>query len=282
MSNPLLSHYYKLYRANEHLQSLYPELAAFLQPDCYEIVNEFDVKGQITDQAAGSVRGLFRRRIVFNREPPLLRWGTLIGDVIQNLRSALDHAIFAISYSRNPAEFRDDRTTEFPICDNVEAFNRPRRRGGPPRYKIRGLPPDAQAIVEGLQPYRRGNENLTSDPLWILREMSNIDKHRSIHVTTWSAYSIALDITQIMPGARIHSHRVRPPGVIESGATIVEIDLTTPGPGKPAMHMQKEFLFTIAFDEDTPLVGQQVQSALYDLGLYVEGIIESLSRFVAE
>ena len=280
MSNPLLSYLYKLYRANEHLESLDQELIAFLQPDSYEIVTKFEDERDIAGE--DRVRGTLRRRVIFKREPPLLVWGNIIGDVIQNLRSALDHVIFAISFSRAPSEFRDDRTTEFPICDDPNTFHRPRRRNRPPLYEIRGIPPDAQAVVEGLQPYHRGKGYLSDDPLWILREMSNIDKHRNIHVTAWSAHTISLDITDIAPRVRIHSHRVRLPGVIESGTVIAEIDITTPRLSKGAMYVEKEFYFTVAFGQGTPLVGQPANVALGELGLYVEGIVEALGRFVVE
>ncbi len=280
MADPLLGSLCKLYRAEEHLRSLDGEMTSFLQPGCYEIINEFLVEGQINPPITGPTRGIFRRRVIFKNNPPLLRWGTIIGDAINNLRSSLDQVIYSISYSRNPTEFRDDRSTEFPICDSPDAFNRPRRRARPPHYEIRGIPPDAQAIVEGLQPYNRGKDKVSTDPLWILREMSNIDKHRSIHVTTWSAYTIALDITHIAPGTRVHSHWVRPPGVIENGAPIVEVDMSIPGPSETAMYMEKEFWFTIAFDEGTPLAGQQVQEALYELAVYVEGVVSTLSSFI--
>jgi hypothetical protein len=278
-----LDHFCKLYRANEHLQLLDKELAVFLQPDCYEIVNEFEDDGEILELpglAEPRRRGIMRRRVIFKKRPPLLRWGTIIGDAIQNLRSALDHIVYTISYRSNSSGFMNDETTEFPICDNFDALRGPHRRTWGPFHQIRGIPKDAQAIIEGLQPYHRGKESLQADPLWILREMSNIDKHRTIHPTGWTAHSIYLDITQLAPGVRIHRLWSRPIGAIENNAILAEVEYSAPLATYATMYMDKEFLFTIAFDQDTPLAGQQVQVALWNLAVYVEGVLNALEPFV--
>lgn len=273
-----LDPFWKLDRATRHLKELEANLLAFLQPDCYEIVNESRPKGQVVEGKPG--RTILTRRVIFKDTPPLLHWGTVVGDVVHNLRSALDHVVYTISYRRNPSEFRDDRTTAFPICNDLATFHRRRRREWEPYHEIRGIPDEAKAIIEGLQPYQRGQDDLRSDPLWILREMDDIDKHRTIHITGWSAHSIVLDITDVQPGVRVHSLSVRPVGAIESGAILVEIDFTSAKSDAPTMYLHKEFLFEIAFDKDTPLPGLPVQGALYDLAFYVEGILNSLHRFV--
>jgi hypothetical protein len=202
----------------------------------------------------------------------------MIGDYVHNARSALDQVIFAISYSRNPDEFANDRTTSFPIFNDRDAFNRP-RRNRPALHEIRGIPPDAKAIVEGLQPYHRGKD-AASDPLWLVHEMSNIDKHRNIHLTAWAAHTIALDITQILPGARLHSLNIRPPGMIESGAVLAEVDFSYPSSSGDMFVMEKNFLFTIALDEPSAVRGEPLNSALACIGGYVEGVVNALDRFV--
>ena len=265
-----LSYVYKLIRTQEHLTFLHEELVTHLKADSYEIIDDSEFEEVVN----GMRRTKLTRRVVFHKQVPLLRLGVIVGDVISNVRSALDHIIYAISYSRNPDEFRHDRITAFPICDNADAFHSPRRRN-----EIRGLPPDAQAIVEGLQPYHR--RKLGDDPLWNLREMSNIDKHRSIHLTTYSAYHVAWDITALRPGIVIHSHLVRPPGKLESGAVVAEIELSFPEHlREPVMQMNKEFYFTVAFDDDTPLAGQWLEEGLDYLAVYAQGVCSALAPFI--
>src|SRR5688572_403958 len=51
---------------------------------------------------------------------------------------------------------------------------------GQVRKKIRGMSQSAQAAIEALQPYTRGN-GYRNDTLWLLINLCNIDKHRMIH-----------------------------------------------------------------------------------------------------
>ncbi len=271
-----LGHLGKIDRAKEHLQVLEQEIAAFLRPDAYEIVCEFDDQQHI----GGWNRALVRQRVVFQKGIPLMRWGTVVGDVIHNLRGALDNAVYGISFSRDPIEFRDDKTTEFPICATPKLYNAARGSQRPPHHGIRGLCPDAKAIIEGLQPYHRGN--LKDDWLWILRELSNIDKHRRIHVTVRYARSNALEVVRTEPDVIVHSITARPPGILENNAVITELDMSVRAVPNFStyMHMNREFTFAIAFGEHTPLAGQIANVALYDLLVYVEGIAQALTDFI--
>ncbi|MDP2328462.1 MAG: hypothetical protein Q8M79_10325 [Dehalococcoidia bacterium] len=274
---PLLdSHWCKLTRAREHLDTLNEDIAAFLQPDSYSTVIETDERGEFE----GRKRSILRRRVFFSREPDVLRWGTMVGDIVVNLRAALDHVVYAISVSRDQSVFINDRSTEFPITDQPDAFHNPRRRN-PPYYEIRGLPSDAKAIVEGLQPYhRRQLDGVKSDRLWLLREMSNIDKHRSLHISTWSALHVQWDITHLYPGTVIHSSWVRAPGVLESGASLAEIDLSYSTYGQPSMEMNRVFQFTVALDEALPTGNEPMPNVLTDLWHYVFGVVSCLDPFV--
>jgi hypothetical protein len=231
MPDASLSHWAKWDRGKEHFESLERELVAFLQPDCYEITYEVEVE----TERESFLQGVARRRVNFKRDLPLFRLGVLVGDVIQNLRASLDHVIYAISYSRDADAFRHDRSTEFPICDSADTFNRTSHR-----HEIRGLPEEAQRIVERHQPYHNPT-GLTADPLWALREMSNVDKHRTINLTIWHAIALRWDITSIPPGIKIHSHWLRPIGPIESGAILAEMRFTNEGPAEAAVETYKEF-----------------------------------------
>ena len=42
--------------------------------------------------------------------------------------------------------------------------------------------PAAQAIIEGLQPHHRQYGFFVTHPLWLLHGLSNVDKHRALHV----------------------------------------------------------------------------------------------------
>lgn len=286
MAPSRIDHLCKLYRASEHYNLLDYLVRDFLQPNCYEIAIEHDVIENSMWEGQEFQRAIHRRRVYFKRDLPLLYWGTIVGDFVHNLRSALDHIIYVISHRRDPVEFANDNTTAFPICDSPNEFNGRKRRDWQPNHEIRGLPDDAKAIVEALQPYNRGND-LLSDPLRILREMDDIDKHRAIHLTGWSAVAVMLDITHVPYGTRIHSHSVRPVGGIESGDVLAQIEYTFPlgafaNEGEYIFETNKQFYFTVTFDEGTPLSGEELLPALFDLYGYVEGVVNALHRFVPQ
>ena len=264
--------------AKQHYEALCNEIADFFTPDIYSVVTESEDKGELL----GKHRQIVRRRVFFKAEPDVLRWGAMLGDVVGNLRAALDHVVYAISVSRDPEEFRDDRSTEFPITDSLDGFNRVRRRGNPPHFEIRGLPPEAQAIVKALQPHygRDDQDRRKGDPLWLLRELSNIDKHRSLHMTTWTALQVRWDITHLFEGTVIHSQWIRPIGVIESGAVLAEIDMSYTAYGQPSMQTDRGFTFTVSLDEAIADRTRPLPYLLGDLGEYVLGVVESLDQFV--
>jgi hypothetical protein len=86
----------KLVRADEHLKDLNNEVAAFLQIRPYEVVTKKDIP-------AGNLYG----QVIYRHAPPDLLL-MLIGDVLYNLRSALDHLAWSL------AGTHANKRTEFP------------------------------------------------------------------------------------------------------------------------------------------------------------------------
>jgi hypothetical protein len=100
----------------------------------------------------------------------------IVGDVLYNLRSALDHLVCQLAI-RNGREDRC-RCTQFPI------FKSTPKKMSDFRDYIRPAGQDAMTIIEGLQPYKRGDEETAAaEDLWVLSELNNIDKHRLIILT---------------------------------------------------------------------------------------------------
>ena len=75
----------KVARARTHLQALYDEINAYVASEPHEIVEAFDAE-------AREYWATFRVKV----EPDWLAWGILLGDFVHNLRSALDHLVWAI------------------------------------------------------------------------------------------------------------------------------------------------------------------------------------------
>jgi len=93
---------------------------------------------------------------------------TTAGDVVHNLRTALDHLAHQLVLVGTP-DGNPARQIEFPILDSREEYEK--RKAS----KTRGMRADAIEAIDELKPYKDGNR-----VLWRLRELDNIDKHRMI------------------------------------------------------------------------------------------------------
>jgi hypothetical protein len=95
------------------------------------------------------------------------------GDVLQNLRSALDHLAWhlaQVGLVRSGAENTiPHRDVAFPISLTAEVYESRKVR------KVQGMLPEAVKAIDGLRPYKGGN-----DALWRLHELNNIDKHENL------------------------------------------------------------------------------------------------------
>jgi hypothetical protein len=96
-----------------------------------------------------------------------------LSECVDNWLAALD--MFASIISRRHSCHNID--SGFPIFLDADDFGRTnggkRPAPGSGLYKIRGMKPSAQAIIERLQPYNNGHEN---DPLWVLHELVDATK----------------------------------------------------------------------------------------------------------
>ena len=100
-------------------------------------------------------------------------WPLIAGDGIQNLRNALDHVAWAFALS-NCGDV-PDRPTEvsFPISTKRRSFLNATVKNWVDREQF--------SFMEERQPFR--NAVPENDPLYVLRELSNRDKHRVLHTT---------------------------------------------------------------------------------------------------
>ena len=100
----------------------------------------------------------------------------VIGDVIQNLRSALDHIAYKL-FLQNGGNKNEAKHVYFPIFENEE-----KHRSGVAQ-KTKGISAEAMKIIDSIKPYKEGNRIL-----WLIHELNNIDKHRLL-LTAGSSYS---------------------------------------------------------------------------------------------
>jgi len=91
----------------------------------------------------------------------------IVGDVVHNLRSALDHlAAVAIEQNCSKSTIR----TGFPICSNKSDLD------AKINVKLSGAPEEFMEFVAQLKPYRDAGDITLAN----IADLNNLDKHRSL------------------------------------------------------------------------------------------------------
>jgi hypothetical protein len=111
---------------------------------------------------------------------------SIAGDVIHNLRGALDHLAFQLAIVGSGK--LPSRRVEFPIAKDRDTYEAEKPR------KVEGIRPEAIKAIDDLKPYKGGN-----DALWRIHELDNIDKHRFVFVIAEDALFEAPWFTEEMP-----------------------------------------------------------------------------------
>lgn len=166
----------KITRAEEHVDGLKAALTSAVGGNAIEVES-------IEDQPNGKRVTAILKSVDL---PP--RAGLHLGDAVHNLRSALDHLMCQLAIAAGNADACD--RTQFPIF--VEDTKSARRRF---EGWTNALAKGAQAEIDALQPFRRRPDAPTSDPLWMLSELDNIDKHRVLLIASPKLADARLEVT---------------------------------------------------------------------------------------
>jgi hypothetical protein len=247
-------------RASEHAKDLKAEIKAFLETDPYELVHEFDPDA-FPDGPPGTLRrrGIHLYRV--NAAPVPDRISILAGDVLKDLRSALDYVAWqlALAVSDDPPA-----TTAFPIFASEKAYKRDRKR------YIGGIDQAIHADFEAVQPYHAGDE-ATKHPLWVLHRMANDDKHRVPHIVASLPTGIGFERP---PGLDLFVQvKIGPVDEGEDPVATAGIIRGAPADKEPNLLAT----FDVAFGKDTPAVEITVFGEIDRIGREVDAVI---SRFL--
>jgi hypothetical protein len=156
--HPLDEAHLRVRRAGEHLEAFQADSAAYIEAN--RAASLIKVEGMTVSA-------------IWPPEPPPM-FGVRVGEVVYNLRAALDYLVYRLA-QLDSGEVVE--STQFPIEDTAEGFKRRRTRF------LRGVNPTHIAAIEELQPYNG------ADWARLLRDLSNIDKHRALHVAGYQASS---------------------------------------------------------------------------------------------
>ena len=152
----------KLERAKRHYAELEAALKSFFSTNPYKISTRRNDAGKLVYYLSDVA------------DVPV-ELSLITGDVIQNLRSALDHLAYDLWVKEASGRGRDDKIY-FPIDKDEASYNR--NKVG----KTQGISAQSLAIIDSLSPYPGGN-----DDLWRIHTLNNRDKHRLL-VTVGSSF----------------------------------------------------------------------------------------------
>jgi hypothetical protein len=162
----------KIERAKRHFGELGTEISAFSAISPYKVSARRDPET--------------RRPIYFVSDvtdtPVVI--ATIAGDVLHNLRSALDHLAYQLVMAGTAGK-PPGYLVYFPIGGNLVKYEAKKVKD------LRGARPEVVAEMDAVKPYKGG-----SDDLWRLHKLSNIDKHRFL-IAVGSAYR-SLDLGAVV------------------------------------------------------------------------------------
>lgn len=210
-------------------------------------------------------------------------WGLTVGDIVHNLRSALDHLVYALSvkYSGEPSA-RLTRDTEwwrhigFPVRQRdywkVDAAGVPE-----PIAQLRGIEPAFRAAFRNLQPTGMNHER---SPLWVLNALWNWDKHRLVPFIATQVRFTGISPLPIgqSQGFAMEVVEAAAPGPAKDGAHLALVKvfpLSTPDYTHRNMevYMNVGITYRIAFADGPPAHGTTVYDTLIELRDLVRNIL---------
>jgi len=175
----------------------------------------------------------------------------LVGEVIYNLRAALDYLAFELALLDSG---RVQDFTQFPVCDSPEKFAKKRASD------LKGFNQIHVATIEALQPYRG------CDWTRRLQEISNPDKHQRL---TERGSSVAVEV--MMPG---YTYRASDPAQnlfvtkrVAKGADGVEVDV----------QLVTSVIVSIPIKHSGMVIGQPVEELLHKIQAGARHAIESFA-----
>ncbi len=178
----------KLIRAFDQMRLLQHEFERFVASPSHTVEQRFNPE-------TGRKHATYR----ITRQFPET-WPVVIGEILHDARSALDHAVYELSVLANNGV--PIPGTEFPIFDDEKRYKTLSKNGTPARtsgiYKRRGVNDAAKAVIDELQPFEFRRQHPGDEfPMLLLIHLVNIvDKHRTLHLTRRSPQSLAWKVVR--------------------------------------------------------------------------------------
>lgn len=200
--------------------------------------------------------------------PPADAVSLIAADCIHNLRASLDQLVFSLSwaYTAGPLLKEIAEGCEFPIYGPRAPKERELRK------RIGAIHPDACSLIKDLQPHLAGDA-FASEKLWILDQLWNLDKHRTLPLTVFGQQAV-----QMTPFALTGTATFRVSGPIRRKTEVIRF-----AGGRPESYPDPKSAvqLDIAFGKGTPAYGHPVAGFLSGLVDYLrDEVIGKLTPFL--
>ncbi len=274
-SNPLTGVWAKIERAKQHVTD-------------YDRVYDRLVR-QYGDMVHAKEDSQVRERVYYLNwdNPDTTAFAVWAGDIVHNLRSALDHLAYALCVAGPGGEagaYRARKQIYFPIANGEEDYRTSRHR-----EKVLGLSkPGLDEILDATEPYRGGK----GEALYHISELDKADKHRLLVTVAFT--NARLDEGSIIERTLLESNPEwagrlvfsRPDDVAHYGIERLPGERLKAGRVLLREHMHEppkqkgDFVADITLNEPEIVKPQSLRSLLTHSTLYVDRMINAFSDFV--
>jgi hypothetical protein len=253
----------KVERANRHIEELKTLCSVLFQRNPYTI---------FTEENKDTGEQIFRVHI--NEDVPC-DWGTIVGDIVHNLRAALDQLICDLVDANDS---RVTKTNALLVTGSRETFETHFPK------KIEGISRRAERLIRRFKPYHRGyGDKFGCSLLYLLDWLDDRDKHQGI-----IAVGAAGPRMRVRVQVRPDQMTLQPDG---------RINITMPPMGTPKITLpltdnvevfriaksdfqhESEFFFTVAVLDAPVFQGQPIVDLLAETAKLIEKGINILERY---
>ena len=255
----------KVERAKHHIEDLQLCVRGFLDSKPYEV--------RTKDDPETGKRIYYISRV----DPVPLTVAAIAGDILQNLRSALDHTAYQIASVGAGGAPPKPWEIQYPIADDATKYRDLRNR------TVQGARQDGLDAIDATKPYKGGN-----DTIWRIHRLNNIDKHRLL-LTIGSAFR-SLNLSPLIQssvrkGAPEWVKNIPiPPVYIKPADRLFPLkvgdELFIDAIGHE-IHEKMDFRFDVAFGEPGIVEGEPLLETLQQMTELVDGIVSGFKPVLA-
>jgi hypothetical protein len=269
-SQKLLGARLKLKRAKQHIRDFDSRIRAFKKSNPCKLATKKNPKTSNT--LACYVKSIAK----LPADLPVVA-----GDILFNLRSALDHVAMQL-WLASPGRKGGKRAVQFPIASD------PTEYGAAIGGQIQGARQDIVKVLTGIEAYKGGRGH----QFWVLRELNNVDKHRLLLRVATGRRSLDMGtITMAMA----------PPAIRNKFASLKKLYFTPNGPSmqmpdvlyslnkgdelfgfttKAKLYKKVDLPVEVAFDEPQIGQGDSAVKTVQDISNLVADILNQLGRLL--